>query len=93
MRKFLDVICFVLGPVMLILGFLLACQVIRKTPEYSVAYNTGRIFLPTEDSIALMVIGAGFICIGVLRRNWADLNKTSLHRRRLYQSKLRKRRF
>ena len=92
MRKFLDVICFVLGPVMLILGFLLACQVISKTPESIVASKTGRIFFPTEDSIALMVIGAGFICIGFLRRNWANLNKTSLHRRLLYQSKVRKRR-
>jgi hypothetical protein len=74
--KILDVIFFVMGPVIFILGFFAAFQPHLNTPEGRVAVNAGQHFYPTTGEIILMAIGAGLVCFGFLRRHWTKLDKS-----------------
>jgi hypothetical protein len=75
-EKILDVILFVMGPVIFILGFFAGFHHDVTTPEGLAALRAGQRFSPTTGEIILMGIGAGFLCFGLLRRHWAKLDKT-----------------
>ena len=75
-EKIFDVVFFVIGPVMFILGFFGGFHPNPYTTEGITAIRSGQRFFPTTDEIILMGIGAGLLCFGFLRRHWAKLDKT-----------------
>jgi hypothetical protein len=74
--KAFDVICFVIGPLLFIVGFFDGFRHQVTTAEELVsAYAAGRtlshtFFYLTNGDFALIISGAGLICLGLVIRSW-----------------------
>jgi hypothetical protein len=71
-KKVLDVVFFVMGPVLFVVGFIGGFQ---ANPEDRYAYQLfkrGRLFHPSDSEIAFMALGIGLICLGFVLKSWRN---------------------
>jgi uncharacterized membrane protein len=69
-RKYLDVLFFVAGPVLFVLGFFGGFRLDPENQIELVAIRQGRSFCPSALEVTLMALGIGTICLGFLMRSW-----------------------